>query len=606
MHNVYLFQPQFSVEVRKEINHWLPYSVGCLWSYAQQFDIIKENFLLKNIIFKRQDPRVVLDSIESPSVCGFSCYVWNRKYCLHLAELVKKQWPECIIVMGGPDAHTKMLDLDYVDTVVMSEGEESFVQILKDILNGIKPQELYTKTRLQNLDIPSPYTTGIFDKIIQDNPDTLWAMVLETNRGCPFACTFCDWGGTTYSKVKRFALEHVKADLDWATNNKVAFIFCADANFGVFKERDIEIAKMIRATADRGSLETVNLQYAKNSSDVVFTIAKILGNLSRGVTVSVQSMNEPTLKAIKRENLSINNIKALMDLSRKYQVVTYTEAILGLPEETLETWKNGLAEILEMGQHDSIDIWFCQLLENSELNSFEAKVQYGIKSITACDYMPFFNKNDYQDINEEIKLVNATNTMSTEDMAEAYMYGWIIIHFHISGYTQLYAKYCRNVLNIPYREFYDQVHKEIQNHNFFKEHYHALKQSVYNYLTTGSLSNSNMRPLQVDSSKVRGHGLGSESFRHIYDNREHAFDLGESIVNHFNGDASSIKTLQTNIIFDLSVTFPQEISVPLNIETWKDTPTKYQITTLNNLDADFDFYLVRRKGLLKNLITQIE
>jgi hypothetical protein len=606
MRNVYLFQPQFSVEVRKEINHWLPYSVGCLWSYAQQFNVVTDNFILKDIIFKRQNPELVLASMDAPSVCGFSCYVWNRKYCLHLAKLVKTKWPECIIIMGGPDAHTKMLDLDYVDTVVMSEGEESFVQILKSVLDGQKPQELYTKARLQTLDIPSPYTSGIFDKIIQNNPNTLWAMVLETNRGCPFACTFCDWGGTTYSKVKRFALEHVKADLDWAANNKVAFIFCADANFGVFKERDIEIAKMIRDAADRGILESVNLQYAKNSSDVVFSIAKILGNLSRGVTISVQSMNQPTLKAIKRENLSINNIKELMQLSRKYQVSTYTEAILGLPEETLETWKNGLAEILEMGQHDSIDIWFCQLLENSELNSFDAKVQYGIKSITACDYMPFFNKNDYQGIDEEIKLVNATNTMTTEDMVDAYMYGWIIVHFHISGYTQLYAKYCRNVLNISYRLFYDQVYKEIQNHSIFKEHFYNLKQLVYSYLTTGSLLNSNTSPLQNNSHKSRGHGLGSESFRHIYDKRKHAFDLGENIVKHFNGDADSVKILQSNLIFDLSMTLPKEINVPLDIDSWQATPTRYQITTLNNLDADFDFYLVRRKGLLKNLITQID
>ena len=73
MHNVYLFQPQFSVEVRKEINHWLPYSAGCLWSYALQHEIVQKNFELKDIIFKREDPQKILNRMINPVVCGFSC-----------------------------------------------------------------------------------------------------------------------------------------------------------------------------------------------------------------------------------------------------------------------------------------------------------------------------------------------------------------------------------------------------------------------------------------------------------------------------------------------------------------------------------------------------
>ena len=65
--------------------------------------------------------------------------------------------------------------------------------------------------------------------------------------------------------------------------------------------------------------------------------------------------------------------------------------ILGLPEETVESWKTGLCELLDAGQ-DSIDIWFCQVFGNTELNLNREK--YGIKVVNATDYVSFTNKEE--------------------------------------------------------------------------------------------------------------------------------------------------------------------------------------------------------------------
>ena len=80
-----------------------------------------------------------------------------------------------------------------------------------------------------------------------------------------------------------------------------------------------------------------------------------------------------------------------MELAKKYKVRTYTEMILGLPEETLESWKEGFATILENGQHESIDIWFCQVFGNTELNSALSREVYGIETVKAEDYLSFTN-----------------------------------------------------------------------------------------------------------------------------------------------------------------------------------------------------------------------
>ena len=68
--------------------------------------------------------------------------------------------------------------------------------------------------------------------------------MLETNRGCPYGCTFCDWGSATLSRIRKFDLERVNAELEWFAQNEYPASFIADANFGII-ERDVEIAEKI-------------------------------------------------------------------------------------------------------------------------------------------------------------------------------------------------------------------------------------------------------------------------------------------------------------------------------------------------------------------------
>jgi putative methyltransferase len=595
--NVYLFQPQYAVEFREETTYWLPYSVGCLWSYASQFDDIKNNFELKDIIFRREPPDQLIERMEEPALAGFSCYVWNEKYCLTMAKKIKQRWPNCIIEFGGAQSSGKLLKYEFIDSIIISEGEENFVDVLRQIQAGLPPAQIYPKRRLQNLNIPSPYSTGVFDKILLENPNALWSMTFETNRGCPYACTFCDWGGVTYSKVKRFNLEKVKEDLEWCIGKPISYLICADANFGIFKEQDVEIAKIIRQVASQSRIDSVNLQYAKNSTDVVFTIAKIIGSLSRGITVSVQSMNENTLEAIKRKNLDVNNIRHLMDLSEQYNVLTYTEVILGLPLETLDSWKQGFADILEMGQHSSIDMWFAQLLENSELAQPAARMQYGIKSIIAKDYMPLYNANDWREIEEEIELVNQTNTLTTEEMVECYMYGWMVIHFHIGGYSQWYARYCRHRKNISYRKFYDQMFSYLQEENFFLEHYIKLRNVVDHYLHTGQM-------LKFDNFSKGGHGIHALSYEFMFKNKLQAYALAKRVTESFCQPESGIVDIQNNFIFDPEQQYPISVDLDFNISDWADSKLSYKIFPKMNLNKKFDFYQYRRQGLIKNKITK--
>jgi len=594
MHNIYLFQPQYAVEYRNENNYWLPYSVGCIWSYAQQFDRIRDNYRVADIIFRREHPDDVLARINEPAVCAFSCYVWNKNYCLHLAERIKRRWPKTRIEFGGPETSGRMIRYDFIDSLIMGEGEENFLQILDDHLAGKDPEVFYEKRRLDQLDIPSPYLIGMFDDIMSRYPTAVWSMSFETNRGCPFACTFCDWGTVTYSKVKRFDIERVRADLEWIVGKNVDYLVCADANFGIFKDRDIEIARIIRDVANRSNLSTVNLQYAKNSSEVVFEIAQIIGDLSRGVTISMQSMNDLTLEAIERKNLEINDMSKLLSMGEERGVATYTEVILGLPLETKDSWRRGMTDILELGQHQSIDMWLTQLLENSELAQLASRQKYGIKSILAKDYMPLFNKNDYRDIEEDIDLVTATNTMSTEDLIESYMFGWMIIQFHISGYSQIWSRHLREVNGILYSQYYDHMWQLLQTHHFWAAHYQDIRDIISTYLHTGRISRMDRRG---------GHGMSSMSFEYLYRNRYQAYDFAKEVAAEFDFYDITVDQIQRCLLHDNSIK-PTIWLLDRHPITWRPDPGKWQVIT-RPLAEGLDFYSLRRRGFLKNKFAKV-
>lgn len=587
--NVYLFQPQHAVIVNNRTHYWLPYSVGCIWAYAATNTVVSENFNLADLIFAREPLDQLINRLDNPKICGFSCYVWNERYCLSAAKKIKEKYPQCQIIAGGPQVNKDYLDHEFIDTIILGEGEENFLDYLTDVVDN-QQTDVYEKKRLLTLEIPSPYSTGMFDNLVHSNPDVYWNMTLETNRGCPYSCTFCDWGSLTYSKVYKFELEKIQEELNWAAQNRVAYIFCADANFGMYKERDLEIARMVRNAADIGDIDGTLMTYAKNSNEIVFEIAKTLGDLSRGVTVSLQSLNDDTLRDVKRKNMAVNNIKRLLELSEEYQVGTYTELILGLPNESLESWINGLDQLLQLGQHNAIDVHFCQLIKNSELNSPESRKMHGISTIVAKDYMTLTQSaSEPEDLIEKIELVNQTNTMSTNDLVEAYMWSWIIIQFHTSGYSQIWARYCFNIHNISYREFYQAVKSFVMNHSVFREQYFQLEKIVKHYMLTGE-----------NLSNIGSWGFGADSFKFMYDNKDHIYNIAALVAKKFNNFDSTIDLLQRNFIYNEKDTYPKVITTDWDITTWKQKKLTYHIIPNVAVSNSFDFYLARRRGFLRN------
>jgi radical SAM superfamily enzyme YgiQ (UPF0313 family) len=569
MKNVYLIQPAMHFDQSQA--GWIPYSVGCIWSYANQFDVIKNNFELKEIIFKRETHQDIIDRIENPCVIGFSCYVWNSEYNLTLAEKVKNLWPNCIIVMGGPHANSTWTKYKFIDSIILAEGEITFTTILKNILEN-KQIDLFYNERLKELDVPSPYTTGVFDNIVKNNPDLYWYMVMESTRGCPYSCTFCDWGGGIYSKVRKYNLEKVEQEINWAIDNKVAIILMPDANFGIFKERDKTIARMLRAAADnpKSKIQQIQFTYAKNTSEICFEIEQIIGPYSNGLSVSVQTMTKETLEATKRSVMKLNDLEYVFSLSKKYKVRTYTELILGLPNETMSDFKNGITHLLELGQHTQIYVWLATILPNAEMGKKSYIEKYGIKTKKIKNYK---DQNGY----ELTEFVVGTNTMSFEDLIESYMYAWVIQNFHHTGFSEIISKYCRNVKDISYRTFYDKLFVAVQQDEFLSSIFFKFKNTVVDYLTTGDSPQDDSRFLITLDCDIEYYYTHKDKFICV------AIECVKEFLSNDIIEIQKIYNVENNDI--LTKTFN------INLDTWEEITTSYQLFPPEHpIGANKDFY----------------
>jgi len=517
MKTVSLVQVNFQQGPKELNSYYLPYSIGMIWSYANSFDSVKQNYILDKIIFKRDNIDVVSDELSKNDVIGFSTYVWNRNYNFELAKKIKEKNSNSILIFGGPEMPVTDKHIfekySFIDIVVKKEGEIIFKEILENLndltcVKGIiinrngKRLDTANRDRIENLDIlESPYLNGFFDRLVESNPNIEWAGTLETNRGCPYQCTFCDWGSMIYSKVKKFNLERVFSEIEWMGKHKCGFIFVTDANFGMFPDRDdLIIDKILEVQEKYGHPYTFTFTWAKNQKKEVAEMAHKLiksKNSNNGLTISVQTLNEEVLTNIKRKNLNQHKIEEIFSLCEERQVPVLTEIILGLPGETLESWKETIWQLFESGNHNGVEIGQVELLENSEMNLVQKEI-YGMRSTTVYDYLGVGDDG----IAESIEVVNSTRDIPFDDMIEAQFFNCFITTFHIVGLTAIPARVLRKHLDLSYRDFYQGWYDHLSRDPWFRHQENDIKYYYTKWMTEGKLDHP-----YLNGAEIHGYNL---------------------------------------------------------------------------------------------------
>lgn len=351
-------------------------NLGYLHTAASADDACREAYdFSKHVLYQTptlmDDIGTWLDSLDHVDIMTLSIYFWNRKPSFFIAEQVKKRWPESTIIIGGNEVSHQteavFAESDAVDFLVHGEGEVVFCHLLRVLHDGNLDELPQVKgisfrrngettivppgERIRDLStIPSPLLSGVYTP--QDIHDSR-IIIMETNRGCPYSCAFCYWGGATQSKVRPFPLERIKDEITFVLTHAStdSTLFLADANFGILPQ-DVEIAEWLVAELKRLNKRVfLFTNWAKNTSKRVLRIAEILysSNLIAAVTLSAQSFAPDALQIARRSNIKPDYYRGLQHEFQERGIPTYTELIWGMPGETLSTFLDGIEYVIDSG-----------------------------------------------------------------------------------------------------------------------------------------------------------------------------------------------------------------------------------------------------------------
>lgn len=449
----------------------LPYASGTIMANAWKNELIRSSFSAEKIFFLRRDIDESIAEMDEPFMVGFSTYVWNFEYNKAFAKRLKEKHPACIVVFGGhhvPHDNSLLKDCEYIDILSHGEGEEVFEKLL---LSYVKSEGLASVNNISyrdgerlitnsfisvsGTDYPSPYAEGCFDKLFEEYPELDFIGMLETNRGCPFSCSFCDWGNTKQG-IRQFPLERVYNDIDWFAQKGIVGIGGADSNFGIFERDEAIVDYLIKISERSGLSQKFQVSYIKDDSDRMFSIAKKLheSGMSKGVTVSYQTVSDIAAANVGRKNLELNAYKKLLQRYNNLGIPTYTELILGLPGETYESFVKGIDSLLKAGQHFSLYVHNCEWLPCSAMGDKAYMEKHGIELSVIPLNQPHIQKPKGHNIGEFSRIVTRTNTMSQMDWLDMNLFSFTVQCFHHLGLLQFFALYLYHEQGVAYGEFY--------------------------------------------------------------------------------------------------------------------------------------------------------
>lgn len=311
------------------------YSVKVIDAFALE---LEKNEILRRI-FK-----------EKPKIVGITSVTLNSDIAMDVLKSVKENDKEITTIYGGPHAtfaSNFILDKDFVDYVVIGEGEYTMLELCDFIIRGKgseskikgisykhKGSIIKTEPRplIEDLDLlPFPAyhllpMNSYRPNAYLDTKRKFSSMI--TSRGCPFNCIFCTtpkiWGRWRTRSVENITEEIVLLH----DEHGVSQIFFKDDEFTLSRERVEGICDFI----------------IKNNLDIIWECLGRVNDVNdeilekmykagcRALTFGVEVGYEEGLKKI-RKGLTLSQAKRAVNLTKKHGIIAITSFMLGFPWE---------------------------------------------------------------------------------------------------------------------------------------------------------------------------------------------------------------------------------------------------------------------------------
>lgn len=325
---------------------------------------------------------------RKPDAIGFSCYIWNIGMVEKLMGELHKLLPQLPVFLGGPevtyDADKLLRKYPYLTGIFIGEGEATFAQVVKyyvkknpeslEDIPGLMLRSGMTPERkpLNLTDVPF-----LYDDMA---PFTNRIIYYETQRGCPFRCSYCL---SSIDKTVRFRdIEVVKRELAFFLEKKVKQVKFVDRTFNCNHDHAMAVWQYLYEH-DNG-VTNFHFEIAGDilREDEIALVAKMRPGLVQ-FEIGVQSTNTDTLREIRRV-MDIGKLKQVVAaLKAAHNVHIHLDLIAGLPYEDYDSFARSFNDVYAM-EPEQLQLGFLKVLKGSYMA--EMAESYGL---VYTDYAPY-------------------------------------------------------------------------------------------------------------------------------------------------------------------------------------------------------------------------
>lgn len=287
-----------------------------------------------------------------PDMVGLSVLTFNLIDSWKTARLIKELDPEIKVCMGGqhvtlyPD---ETLALPGVDYIVHGEGELAFTALIealsRDLPESAKwaalreiaglgfhgpagPERHIHAGRIEDLDgLPAParhlVQSSHYDHIVAEGSRMT---TMQTSRGCPAACLFCDIRQT---KFRKRSAANVLLELNELLDQGFDDIFFVDDTITIDKSRVFELCELIKKNGRRfhfkisARVDTVNPELLKSLREAG----------CYRIHYGVESAT-PRLLNFLEKGQTPEKIQRAFDWTRQAGIGSFAYMMIGIPTET--------------------------------------------------------------------------------------------------------------------------------------------------------------------------------------------------------------------------------------------------------------------------------